>query len=82
VHKRVDFVKSQSSEIIETVHCQEDRWQQIRGLEELNFGIFSRGRAAKILAIRTRKDTWREINISLIRRSKKIEVRVARTHEV
>jgi hypothetical protein len=34
-----------------------------------------------ILAISTGKDAWQEINISLIRRSKKPEVRVVRTRE-
>jgi hypothetical protein len=81
VHRRVKFVKSQSFEIIGIIHRQEDRWQKIWELEELNFERFARGRAATILAIGVGKDTWQEINILLIYRSEKPEVRVVRTRE-
>jgi hypothetical protein len=64
---RVDFEKSQSSKIIGTFHHQTDKWQHIWELEDLKFRIFARGRATKILVVGAEKDTWREINILLIR---------------
>jgi hypothetical protein len=44
LHRRVDFVKSQSFEIIGTVHRQGDRWQQIQEFDGSDFEIFVRER--------------------------------------
>jgi len=48
-----------------------DRWQQIWEFEYSDFGRFERERVGSILAVGVGKDTWREINISLIHKPKK-----------
>jgi hypothetical protein len=71
VHRGVDFCEVRSFEVNRNRPSSEDRWQQIRKFEDSDLGRFARAEELENNnpSHPSRRDTWREINISLTRNS-------------